>query len=158
MHFMSFENFTINVVKHFFRSLLNLCSSGGQHFLPRGAQSPKAAVSRACLQLIPLLVREALGSRDAAPGQGNWCWHCHICPVQRTACASSQQGSEQPERHQPAGHCRAVGCAALRWEAWHQPHAGKNSLRKNSRTLQIPQELPKGWWLAVYTYFCRSAI
>lgn len=137
---MSFENFTINVVKHFFRSLINLCSSGGQHFLPRGAQSPKAAVSRACLQLIPLLVREALGSRDAAPGQGNWCWHCHICPVQRTACASSQQGSEQPERHQPAGHCRAVGCAG-RPGTSHTP--GKTHLGKTAELCKFLRNYPR---------------
>lgn len=52
----------------------------------------------------------------------------------------------------------AEPCAGLGWPSWHQPHVGKNSLMRNSRTPQIPQELPKGWWLAVCSYICRSAI
>lgn len=50
------------------------------------------------------------------------------------------------------------GWDGLGWQSWHQPHVGKNSLVRNSRALQIPQELPKGWWLAVYTCICRSVI
>lgn len=59
--------------------------------------------------------------------------------------STSQLGSAEP-------------CAGLGWPSWHQPHVGKNSLMRNSRTPQIPQELPKGWWLAVCSYICRSAI
>lgn len=141
MHFMSSENFAINVVKYFFRSLINLCSSRGQHFLQCGAQCPMAAVPRVCLQLTPLLVREALSSWNVTPGQGNWCYHHHICPVQQTGCASCQQGSEQLEQHQPAGRCRAVRRAGL--GVWHQPHLGKNSLTERAELYQFLGNYPR---------------
>lgn len=82
---MSSEDFAINAVKYFFRSLINLCSSGGQHFLKRGAQSPTAAVSGVPLQLTPLPIREALSAQDASSGQGNG--------ANTTSCA---QLSKQP--------------------------------------------------------------
>lgn len=140
MHFMSSANFTINAVKYFFRSLINLCSSRGQHFLKRGAQSPKAAVSRVCLELIPLRIRLALSSRDAKAGQGTG------ASAAAAYARLSKQPVPAPSRDLSNWSCTSqLGTAEARGglaESWHQKRFGKTSLMKKHR--QIPQELPKG--------------
>lgn len=107
MHFVSSANFTINAFKYSLRSLINLCSSRGRHFLKHGAQSPKAAVSRVFSALVPLRVSGALSLEGAKPGRGSWCWRGHVCPCQQPACASSQQGPEQRALRQQLGTARA---------------------------------------------------
>lgn len=118
MHFMSSANFTINAVKYSFRSLINLCSSRGQHFLKCGAQSPKAAMSRVCLELIPLHLREALWALrmpNQAKGTG----------VSAVAYARfSKQPVPAPSRDLSNWSCTSQLGAAEVWggvaEAWHR--------------------------------------
>lgn len=155
MHFVSSSDFIINAVMCFFTPLINLCSSRGQHFLKCGPQSPKVAVSRVFLELIPHCVREALSSQNARPGQGNWLV-IYVC--------LSKQPVPAPSRDLSNWSCTSQLGTAEAWsgmaESWHwMPQTcQKTFLMKKKRTLWIPHELPEGYWLPVYSYFWRSVI